>query len=299
MDAIKYKAQYDSYCETTERALTALLDKHMMHSDVLDAMRYSLLGGGKRVRAVLCLAAYAACGGPTADLHNAAMPAACAIEMVHAYSLIHDDLPCMDDDDMRRGKPACHKQFGEATALLAGDALLTCAFEALGGCADAETAITCVRTLAVAAGYVGMIRGQELDLAAETHAISLDALGEVHAHKTGALIRAAARMGALAAKADAISLAALDTYASEIGLVFQIVDDILDCTSDTAALGKPVGSDAQQNKSTYPRLIGLDASRDAAHAHTQTALDALQATFPADARAFLEALAQHLLTRIN
>lgn len=290
-----YKEQYAQWRTLAEQSLGEHINAHKLDSSVLEAMRYSLLGGGKRVRAVLCLASCTLCG---AEIHNAIEPA-CAVEMLHAYSLIHDDLPCMDDDDMRRGKPSCHKQFGEATALLAGDGLLTYAFETLAGMQDAQAGLECVRTLSRAAGFAGMIRGQELDLAAENREITLSELAEVHAHKTGALIRAAARMGAVAAGADSAQMAALDAYAAEVGLVFQIVDDILDCTSNTETLGKPVGSDAQQNKSTYPRLLGLEKSRAAAQEHTEMAVKALEQCFEMQKCSFLREFAQNMLIRIQ
>ncbi len=288
---MNYETQLAAYREMTERGLAARMDAQRADSRVIEAMRYSLLGGGKRIRAALCLAVCEACGAPA----DRALPAACAVEMLHAYSLIHDDLPCMDDDALRRGKPACHIAYGETVALLAGDALLTLAFETL---CEMQDAAACVQTLSRAAGCLGMIRGQELDLEAETRELSLAELTELDARKTGALIRAAARMGALAAGASGAQLAAADGFAREIGVAFQIIDDILDCTSDTGTLGKPVGSDEAQSKRTYVRLAGLDGARRAANERTAAALRALDAGFSGDAGAFLRALAENLRVRV-
>ncbi|MEG1060972.1 MAG: polyprenyl synthetase family protein [Oscillospiraceae bacterium] len=289
-----FQKTYDKYKELTEIHLEKLLNEIKISSNVLEAMKYSLLGSGKRVRAVLCLASCDINGGDKSEAVNAA----CAIEMLHCYSLIHDDLPCMDNDDMRRGKLSCHKKYGETTALLAGDALLTLAFETLSKIADPVASRECSRILSHSAGYLGMIRGQELDLAAEKREISLEELNEIHKNKTGALIRASAGMGAAVASADSDCHCILDEYAKNIGLVFQIVDDILDCTSDSDVLGKPVGSDSQQNKSTYPSLIGIDKSREAANALTGQAVFLIKNKFDKKS-AFLSEFAMTLLTRIN
>jgi geranylgeranyl diphosphate synthase, type II len=228
------------------------------------AMRYSVLGGGKRLRPVLCLMATEACGGDP----EAAMPAACALELVHTYSLIHDDLPAMDNDDLRRGRATCHKAFDEATAILAGDALLTLAFELIAREVEpVSAALECVRVLAEAAGPAGMVGGQMADLQAEQQALdercagSLAGLEAIHRRKTGALLRAPLQMGALIALAPETHRLALDHYGRAVGLAFQIVDDLLDVQGDETKLGKRVGKDTGQGKWTYPRFLGLDGSR--------------------------------------
>jgi geranylgeranyl diphosphate synthase type II len=218
------------------------------------AMRYSLLAGGKRLRPILCLASAEAVGGQ----REAALLPAIALECLHTYTLIHDDLPAMDDDDLRRGHPTCHKKFDEATAILAGDALLTLAFELL---ARATPAAQLALELAEAAGSRGVVGGQAEDLAAEGRAPDATLLEFIHTNKTGKLLRAACRMGALTAGADAGQLAALTTYAAKIGLAFQIADDVLNVTSTPEQLGKAVGSDAARKKMTYVALYGLDTAR--------------------------------------
>jgi geranylgeranyl diphosphate synthase type II len=228
------------------------------------AMRYSVLGGGKRLRPVLCLMAAEACGGDA----SAAMGAACALEMVHTYSLIHDDLPAMDDDDLRRGRATCHKAFDEATAILAGDGLLTLAFELIAREVEPEpAALRCVRILAEAAGPAGMVAGQMADLRAERRALdehdegSLAELEAIHRRKTGALLRAPLQMGAVVAGAPPIYQEALDHYGRAVGLAFQIVDDLLDVQGDETKLGKRVGKDCGHGKWTYPRFLGVEGSR--------------------------------------
>ena len=246
-------------------------EPHRLHA----AMRYATLDGGKRLRAALVYASGEALGAP-AELLD--VPA-CALELIHAYSLVHDDLPAMDNDDLRRGKPTCHKAFDEATAILAGDALHTFAFELLAH--DGALAITAtqrlamIATLATASGSLGMAGGQAIDLGAVGGNLTLEQLEGMHGRKTGALIRAAVALGAIAANAGVETRARLDTYASAIGLAFQIVDDILDVEGDTATLGKPRGSDQQRAKPTYPSLLGLDAARARAHNCHQRALESL------------------------
>jgi geranylgeranyl diphosphate synthase type II len=252
------------------------------------AMRYSTLGGGKRLRPVLCLMAAEACGGDP-DL---ALPAACALEMVHTYSLIHDDLPSMDDDDLRRGRPTCHRAFDEATAILAGDGLLTLAFELLAReVSSRSAALECVLILAQAAGPVGMVAGQMADLQAELVAECRDdfsdsagamsttpnalTLESIHRRKTGALLRAPLRMGAVIAGATEASIEALDRYGRAVGLAFQIVDDLLDERGDESKLGKRVGKDFRLGKWTYPRFLGIDGSRRRARQLTDEAVAAL------------------------
>ncbi len=230
-------------------------------SNLCDAMRYSLLAGGKRIRPVLTLEACRLCGGTAED----ALPFACAVEMVHTYSLIHDDLPCMDNDDLRRGRPTNHKVYGEATAVLAGDALLTAAFEVLAGEGAAllppERVMEAVSYLAEAAGVRGMVGGQALDMAAEGRALSADEMRELQSLKTGALITAAVSLGCIAAGAGEETRAQARAYAGYLGLAFQVRDDILDVKGDELELGKPVGSDIANEKSTFATLLGVDRCR--------------------------------------
>jgi geranylgeranyl diphosphate synthase type II len=258
-----------------------------------EAMRYSVLGGGKRLRPILCLLAAEACGADPA----AAMPAACALELVHTYSLIHDDLPAMDDDDLRRGRPTCHKAFDEATAVLAGDGLLTLAFEiSARHVRPADAAVACVRALAEGAGPCGMVGGQMADLEAEGRDdASLAALESIHRRKTGALLRASLRMGGLVAGADEASLQALEVYGDAVGLAFQIIDDLLDVQGDETKLGKRVGKDSGLGKWTYPGLLGIEGSRQRAR---QLADEAVAALAPLGERGDrLRALALDLLER--
>ena len=262
-----------------DAALERLLpppDPALPERRVVEAMRYSLLAGGKRLRPVLCLAAAEAVGGPNATAAD--VDRACAaIECVHTYSLIHDDLPAMDDDDLRRGKPTCHRAFDEATAILAGDALQVLAFEMLCE-ADgirADTRLALLATLASASGVLGMVGGQAMDLACVGQAVAQPALERMHALKTGALIRAAVRMGGLLGGANSEALDALDRYASAIGLAFQVQDDILDGTGTAAALGKAPGADAARDKPTFLSLMGERAAADYAQALCERAVQAL------------------------
>ena len=223
-----------------------------------EAMRYSVLGGGKRVRPLLCHAAGEICAADPASLDAPA----CAAELIHAYSLVHDDLPCMDDDVLRRGKPTCHVEFGQATALLVGDALQTLAFQVLAKNGGSPAMMA---QLAHAAGSRGMAGGQAIDLAAVGKALSVADLEFMHIHKTGALIRAAVLLGAHAGQVDEASLADLGRFAGRVGLLFQVVDDILDAEASTATLGKTAGKDAMQHKPTYVSLLGIaEAKRKAA-----------------------------------
>ncbi len=240
------------------------------------AMRYSTLGGGKRVRPVLVYATGKALGADPRQLDGAA----CAVELIHAYSLVHDDLPAMDDDDLRRGQPTCHKQYDEATAILVGDALQTLAFQVL--CKDdtltrnAKTRLEMIETLATASGSRGMAGGQALDLAAEGQTLNLAELENLHIHKTGALIRASVRLGTLATGHHDSELGQkLDHYAKCIGLAFQVRDDILDIEGSTETLGKTQGKDRAQFKSTYPALLGLQGAREAAEQLLAEALESL------------------------
>jgi geranylgeranyl diphosphate synthase type II len=258
-----------------------------------EAMRYSLTAGGKRLRPLLCLMAAEACGADPAE----ALPAACALEMVHTYSLIHDDLPAMDDDDLRRGRPTCHKAFDEATAILAGDALLTLAFEVVARhVRPAEAAVACVRALAEASGPEGMVGGQMADLEAEARTdATVGGLEAIHRRKTGALLRASLRMGAAVATAPEATARALDAYGRAVGLAFQVVDDLLDVQGDEAKMGKRVGKDQGLGKWTYPGLLGVEGSRSKAK---QLAEDASAALAPlGEAGARLRALAWQLVER--
>jgi geranylgeranyl diphosphate synthase type II len=252
-----------------------------------EAMRYSLLGGGKRLRPVLCLLAAEACGGDPA----LAIPAACALEMVHTYSLIHDDLPSMDDDDLRRGRPTCHKAFDEATAILAGDGLLTLAFEVVARHTHpAEAAAACVLALA------GMVAGQMADLEAEGRDDpTVEALEAIHRRKTGALLRASLKMGGIVAGASEPILKALVEYGHAVGLAFQIIDDLLDVEGDEAKLGKRVNKDSGLGKWTYPGLLGIAGSRARAKALAEEAAAALAPL--GDRGTTLRTLAMDLLER--
>ncbi len=263
------------------------------YARLLDAMRYSLTAGGKRLRPILTLEFCRLCGG---DVH-AALPAACGVELLHTYSLIHDDLPCMDDDDMRRGKPSSHIKFGEANALLAGDSLLTFAFQSAGEAEDipADAVAKAVTLLARASGCAGMIAGQVQDLENENKTVAADDLRSVDILKTGELIRCACQLGCIAAGADDMKLEAARVYAENLGIAFQIVDDILDVTSDEATLGKPVGSDAENCKNTYVSLLGLEEAKRIAAELTRKAIDAL-GVFGGESE-FLVSLSKKLLSR--
>ncbi len=262
-------------------------------STIHRAMRYSLFAGGKRLRPILCLAAAETCGGTIAD----AMPAACAVECIHTYSLIHDDLPALDNDDFRRGKPTSHKVFGEAIAILAGDALLTQAFEiaakAKGWPRYPHKVI--FAELARAAGSLQLIAGQVADLEAEGCTISPRQLRYIHERKTSALLCCAVRLGGMSANCTHAQLEALTHFGYNVGLAFQVIDDILDVTQPTEKLGKTSGKDAKANKATYPAILGLEKSRKIAEQLTNRAFAALK---PFGGRAIaLEALAEYLLRR--
>lgn len=257
------------------------------------AIRHSIFAGGKRLRPVLLLAACEACGGDAEQ----ALPAACAVECIHTYSLIHDDLPCMDDDDFRRGRPTCHKVYGEAVAVLAGDALQPMAFELLlqSPAGSGFTAADLVRELAVTAGSLHLIAGQVRDLEGEGKTISFDELRLIHEGKTAALLTSSLRLGAMVAGASETQLADVTTFGHALGLAFQVIDDILDVTQSSEVLGKTAGKDAAAGKSTYPAILGLDASRAEAARLTDEARAALQHFGPGARR--LGELAGHLLQR--
>jgi len=268
----------EGYRREVEAALDASLPPETAWPATLHrAVRYSLLAGGKRLRPLLVLASAESVGAAAAD----AMPLACAVEMIHTFSLVHDDLPAMDDDDLRRGKPTCHKVFGEAVAILAGDALLSRAFEVLVTLPDPVDAERLRRRLGVAAllasavGTTGLIGGQVEDLESEGVAVDAPTLERIHRAKTGALLRACVRGGALLGGAGGDELAALDVYGAALGLAFQVVDDILDATEDATRLGKTAGKDEAARKATYVTVHGLDAARRTADALLAEALTAL------------------------
>jgi farnesyl diphosphate synthase len=262
-----------------------------------DAMRYAVLDGGKRLRPLLVLGACESVAGHA----GAALRAGCAVELIHAYSLVHDDMPCMDNDVLRRGKPTVHVQFGEATALLAGDALQALAFELLApddaGIPEHTQARLC-RLLARAAGHAGMAGGQAIDLAAVGKSLTESELRQMHRLKTGALLQASVMMGAACGEPDATARSGLQEYGAALGLAFQVVDDILDVTADSATLGKTAGKDAAQDKPTYVSLLGLERARSYANELLDQAQAALQTTGLADTRALL-ALAQMVVHRDN
>jgi geranylgeranyl diphosphate synthase type II len=261
---------------------------------VHQAMRYSLLAGGKRLRAVLAGAAAEAVGGKSEQL----LPVACAMEMIHTYSLIHDDLPAMDNDDYRRGKLTCHKVYGEANAILAGDALLTRAFETLSACREryqASALLQVIEEIAAASGSQGLVGGQVVDLSSEGKLIPVETLKYIHQHKTGALFRVAIRAGAILGGATESQLDLLTSYAQSYGLAFQITDDILDVTADSVQLGKTAGKDQTEQKATYPGLYGLERSRELAGEQVRLAMHTL-APF-GSAADFLREAAGYLLKR--
>lgn len=269
----------NDYIALTEKALFDFLpDLNCREAKLLESMKYSLEAGGKRVRPRLVFEFNALCGGNP----EAAVPGACAVEMIHTYSLIHDDLPCMDDDDLRRGKPSNHKVFGEDIALLAGDALQTAAFEILSSDKAAELmgSDACRKSanaLARYAGSTGMVGGQVIDLMSENTNAPIEVLREMDYKKTACLIKAACELGCISAGAGEAQLKAASDYAEKIGIAFQIQDDILDQTSSDEELGKPVGSDNENSKSTYVSLLGIDKCRQLVDELTQGAIDALGA----------------------
>jgi len=270
-----------NYLKHRQQRIDAALDQYLPAEDLLperlhQAVRYSVFAGGKRLRPILMLAACEAVGGDTERV----LPAACAMEMIHSYSLIHDDLPAMDDDDFRRGRPTCHKVYGEALAILAGDALLTEAFILLSGMAadSPQTEDTCRRAMHIVARYAGsrgMVGGQVVDMESEGKEIDLPTLEYIHTHKTGALILASVQVGALLGGANETAYDALTRYAEATGLAFQVADDILDIVGDQDLLGKDVGSDEARGKATYPALLGLSVARQRAQDLRDLALESL------------------------
>ena len=268
--------------------------------DHIKAMHYSLFAGGKRVRPILCLAAGEAVDA-SPELQQNLLPAACALECIHTYSLIHDDLPAMDNDDLRRGKPTNHKMFGEAEAILAGDSLLTWAFDLIANPENstlpADALLRMTHCLARAAGPLGMVGGQALDIANENLDFPFTTLQTIHKNKTGALITCAVQMGAIGAGATQTEFVALSTYGDKIGLAFQIVDDLLNVTSTTEQLGKAAGSDAKRGKATYPSFFGIEKTRKIA---SQTIEEAITALIPFNDQAEpLRLLAEYIMKRSN
>ena len=294
---VAFATQLARYRARVERRLARCLPPARTPPTALHhAMRYAALDGGKRLRACLVYATGEALGAPLARLDASA----CAVELIHAYSLVHDDLPCMDDDDLRRGKPTCHKVYGEANALLVGDALQTLAFAVLARDAQVTPArrVRMLAALAAASGSRGMAGGQALDLAAVGQRLSLAQLQEMHTRKTGALISVATQLGALAAGTrSAKTLAALARYARNVGLAFQIMDDVLDVEGDTATLGKCSGADQARNKPTYPALLGLNGAKAAARAAHARALASLKVL--RDNGRFLAQIADYIILRTH
>jgi geranylgeranyl diphosphate synthase type II len=281
-DYLKSKA-----AETESALKSCLKQSGDVPQNLLQAIHYCLFGGGKRFRPALALGASEIVSGTT----QTAVPLACALEMIHTYSLVHDDLPAMDDDDLRRGKPTAHKQFDEATAILIGDALQCMAFEVL---AETEN-IRVIRDVAKATGVSGMVGGQFLDLEGENRELSLEQLQQIHRSKTGALIAVSCRGGAILGNGTEDQIEALTRYGEHVGLAFQITDDILDVVGVEEELGKPVGSDEEQHKSTYPALLGIDKSRDLAQHAVDDAMDSLT-SFGEEAKHF-RSLASYIVER--
>jgi farnesyl diphosphate synthase len=294
--AFEFASWSSAHLRCVENALSQWVPAHAP-AGLGEAMRYAVLDGGKRLRPLLVMAACESTGGDAA----AALRAACALELIHAYSLVHDDMPCMDNDILRRGKPTVHVKFGQAMALLAGDALQALAFELLtpqDGSVSASVQARLCALLARAAGEAGMAGGQAIDLASVGIKLSEEQLREMHRLKTGALLQASVAMGAACGSASPAQLKALNDYGAAIGLAFQVVDDILDVVADSATLGKTAGKDADNDKPTYVSLMGLDKARAYAQSLYSQALAALQTSGLADTRA-LHALADMVVQRSN
>jgi geranylgeranyl diphosphate synthase, type II len=288
-----------TYLVTRQKLVDRALDRYLPKANTKPAtlhraMRYSLFAGGKRLRPILCLAAAEACGGKVDD----ALPLACALESIHTYSLVHDDLPSMDNDDFRRGRPTCHKVFGEGIAVLAGDALLTIAFEIVSRAKPKPRydMATLLREIAVAAGSQKLIAGQVADLEAEGKNVKRRELQFIHENKTAAILRSSVRLGAMSANAETRKFSAITRFGQRLGLAFQIIDDILDVTQTSEILGKSAGKDVAAKKATYPAVIGLERSRGEARRLTREAHNALAIFSNRDAEA-LHTLANYLLER--
>ncbi len=294
------KFDLNSYLSNRRYEINKTIDEILGRSSrsrrIVDAMKHSLMAGGKRLRPILCIASSEALGSKVEHV----LEAACALEMIHTYSLIHDDLPAMDNDNLRRGMPTCHIAFDEATAILAGDALLTLAFETLSSNAFADKNhslkwLHVIHTISTAAGYKGMIEGQMRDIAAEGGKLSLEDLEEMHALKTGALIEASIITGAVLGNGSHKQILQLKLYAKNIGLAFQVADDILDVEGDPAVMGKDVGTDKARQKNTYPSILGIEKSKKFA---TKLVNNALQAIENFDNRSDpLRAIAHYIVTR--
>jgi geranylgeranyl diphosphate synthase type II len=287
------------YLRTRQKMIDRALDRYLPKTSTKPvtlhkAMRYSLFAGGKRLRPILCLAAAEACRGNV----DTALPLACAVECIHTYSLVHDDLPSMDNDDFRRGRPTCHKVFGDGIAVLAGDALLTIAFEIVSTAKAAPRYDISIllREIAVAAGSQKLIAGQVADLEAEGKRVKRNQLRFIHENKTAAMLKSSVRLGAMSANADPRKLFAITRFGERLGLAFQVIDDILDVTQTSEILGKSAGKDVAAKKATYPAVIGLEKSRAEARRLTRQAHDALSLFAGSDAEA-LHALANYLLER--
>jgi len=273
-----------------DKYLDIHLPKKIGYADQLvNSMQYSLLAGGKRIRPALAIAAFQVCGGKGDKIYLATS----ALEMIHTFSLIHDDLPCMDDDDLRRGKPTNHKIYGDATAVLAGDALCILAFELLARTGNTQ----CIETLASALGIEGMLGGQIEDILAEGKEVDLETVNYIHSHKTAALIQASLIIGAQLADTDSETLGILSRYGEKIGMAFQIIDDILDIVQTTEVLGKDAGSDTSKQKATYPAVIGLEKSKETAFKLANEAIDTLESLKP-DMGILIE-IARFIINRVN
>jgi geranylgeranyl diphosphate synthase, type II len=289
----------ERYLRTRQKEIDRALDRYLPKANTKPvtlhkAMRYSLFAGGKRLRPILCLAAAEACHGNV----SSALPLACAVECIHTYSLVHDDLPSMDNDDFRRGRPTCHKVFGDGIAVLAGDALLTIAFEivSIAKPAPRYSISILLREIAIAAGSQKLIAGQVADLEAEGRKVKRDQLRFIHENKTAAMLKSSVRLGAMTANADAKRLSAITQFGQRLGLAFQVIDDILDVTQTSEILGKSAGKDVAAKKATYPAVIGLEKSRAEARRLTREAHDALS-VFRGNEAEPLHALANYLLER--
>jgi geranylgeranyl diphosphate synthase type II len=288
-----------AYLRSRQKEIDHALDRYLPKANTKPvtlhkAMRYSLFAGGKRLRPILCLASAEACGGKI----RAALPFACALECIHTYSLVHDDLPSMDDDDFRRGRPTCHKVFGDGIAVLAGDALLTIAFEIVSTAKPAPRYDMSIllREVAVAAGSQKLIAGQVADLEAEGRNVKRDQLRYIHENKTAAMLTSSVRLGAMSANTDAKKLRGITKFGRGLGLAFQVIDDILDVTQTSEILGKSAGKDVAAKKATYPAVIGLEKSRAEARRLTRQAHNALS-VFPSGQAEPLHCLANYLLER--
>ena len=290
------KTYLKDQADRINQAVDGFIEKSDEEDRLVNAMRYSLMAGGKRIRPILCLASADAVGGDPEE----AIPVACALEMIHTYSLIHDDLPAMDNDNLRRGKPTCHIAFDEATAILCGDALLTLAFQILSGPPTTEAAsalkrMEIVHVLARAAGYQGMIQGQMLDIASEGTRLALSELTALHALKTGAMIEASVRCGTIVGGASKSQIDQLSRYAQHIGLAFQVSDDILNVEGDPTVVGKSVGTDQIRQKNTFPALLGLQESKEFANQLVRQSVEAI-AAFDEKSDP-LRAIAQYIVER--